>query len=73
MNTHRPASDIDLAYSTWTTSDITGRLLTELDELPTPYQFDVTHYDTLDHPELKDHIDRVGVEIYSSSTPPDLM
>ncbi|BCK88368.1 hypothetical protein MIZ01_2171 [Sideroxyarcus emersonii] len=55
-------SDIDLAFSSPT--DISATLLAALDELPTPYLFDVTHYESLKHEELKEHIDRVGVVFY---------
>jgi len=39
-------------------------LLAALDDLPTPYLFDVTHYESLKHEGLKEHIDRVGVVFY---------
>jgi predicted nucleotidyltransferase len=55
-------SDIDLAFSS--PNDYSGRLLENLDALPTPYLFDVTHYESLHHENLKAHIDRVGVVIY---------
>lgn len=55
-------SDIDLAFSGPT--NCAADLLETLDNLPTPYLFDVTHYDSLKHRGLKEHIDRVGVEIY---------
>jgi predicted nucleotidyltransferase len=56
-------SDIDLAFSSPT--DCSADLLEALDNLPTPYLFDVTHYESLKHEGLKEHIDRVGVEIYA--------
>ena len=56
------SSDIDLAYSS--ELDISAELLAELDNLSTPYLFDVTHYETIDNPNLKDHINRVGEKIY---------
>ena len=56
--TYRKGSDIDLAYAS--KQDITGRLLTALNGLPTPYQFDVVHYDTLDNARLKAEIDEWG-------------
>lgn len=59
---YQRGSDIDLAYSS--PIDLSATLLSALDELPTPYLFDVTHYETLQHQGLKDHIDRVGVVIY---------
>ncbi len=55
-------SDIDLAFSSPT--DCSADLLEALDDLPTPYLFDVTHYESLKHEGLKTHIDRVGVVIY---------
>ena len=55
-------SDIDLAFSSQT--DISAELLAALDDLPTPYLFDVTHYESLKHQGLKEHIDRVGVVFY---------
>ena len=44
--------------------DIIGKLSAGLDELPTPYKFDVTDYNSLTHQPLKDHIDRVGKLFY---------
>lgn len=61
-------SDIDLAFSS--ASDCSADLLEALDALPTPYLFDVTHYESLGHEALKAHIDRVGVEIYARDTAP---
>lgn len=55
-------SDIDLAFSSPT--DCSADLLDALDNLPTPYLFDVTHYESLKHKSLKAHIDRVGVMFY---------
>jgi predicted nucleotidyltransferase len=55
-------SDIDLAFSS--PVDYTAELLEALDELPMPYLFDVTHYETLRHAGLKEHIERVGVVFY---------
>ena len=67
MDTYSNGSDIDFAYSSYTTKDLTGKLLTELDELPTPYKFDVLNYDTLEHVNLKDHINRIGVMFYRNT------
>ena len=59
---YRRGSDIDLAFSCST--DYSANLLASLDNLPTPYLFDVTHYESLRHNDLKAHIDRIGVVIY---------
>ena len=58
-------SDIDVAFSSNT--DISATLLAALDNLSTPYLFDVTHYETIDNSALKEHIDRVGKLIYTGS------
>lgn len=65
MGTYRNGSDIDLAV--WFDNEDlrqSNHLKMKLEELPTPYKFDVTDYPLLDHTELKDHIDRIGKTIY---------
>lgn len=62
MGTYSRGSDIDLAFSS--PEDCSAELLAALDALPTPYLFDVTHYESLRHEGLKAHIDRVGKQIY---------
>ena len=64
---YQRGSDIDLAFSSHT--DCSAELLGALDELPTPYLFDVTHYETLKHEALKAHIERVGVVFYQRVEP----
>ena len=59
MGRHRRGSDIDLAFSS--AHDCSAPLLAALDNLPTPYRFDVTHWESLRHPALRDHIERVGI------------
>ena len=59
MGGHRRGSDIDLAFSS--ADDCSGALHAALDALPTPYQFDVTHWESLRHAPLREHIERVGV------------
>ena len=65
MGIYRNGSDIDLAV--WfDEGDVlqSNDLKMELEELPTPYKFDVTDYPRLEHQELKHHIDRVGNTLY---------
>jgi predicted nucleotidyltransferase len=58
----KPGSDVDLAV--WGQVDV-AHLTAELqDEGPLPYLFDVVPYETLRHEALKEHINRVGIEIY---------
>lgn len=62
MGNYRKGSDIDLAFSSGV--DMSAHLLEALDSLPTPYLYNVTHYEYIENKALKDHIDRVGVIIY---------
>lgn len=57
-------SDVDLAL--WGDIDLRlmGRIVSELDELPLPYTFDVKAYDAIDHHPLKRHIDEFGKILY---------
>ena len=61
---YRKGSDIDFALF----GDIDFRLLSkiasEIDELPTPYKYDVTDYKTTKNQDLKEHIERVGKSFY---------
>jgi uncharacterized protein len=65
MGSHRASSDIDLAILSTSVSDISGRIKEGLENLPTPYLFDVVDYTHLQHAGLKCHIERVGVTLYS--------
>jgi predicted nucleotidyltransferase len=60
--TYKNGSDIDFAI--WSDKDNTSEIATELDELQTPYMFDVTDYKTLSHENLKKNIDKEGVVFY---------
>ncbi len=57
-------SDIDIALWGNLGPLDAGRVRAELEELPTLYKFDVLHYDTLDHENLRKHIDRVGKDLF---------
>jgi uncharacterized protein len=60
-------SDIDLALKgtdlDFTTINQISYYLNE--ETSMPYKFDILNYHTLKEPELVEHIDRVGIELYS--------
>jgi len=62
--THAEHSDVDLAL--WGNLDSlrAKSIQAELDELPLPYQFDVLDYHSIQHNELREHIDRVGRTLY---------
>jgi uncharacterized protein len=59
MGKHWAGSDIDLAYSA--DADCSAALREALDQLPTPYLFDVTHWESLRYAPLREHIERVGI------------
>jgi predicted nucleotidyltransferase len=59
MGRHWSGSDIDLAYSA--NDDCSAALHEALDQLPTPYLFDVTHWESLRYAPLREHIERVGI------------
>lgn len=56
-------SDIDLAI--WTNEhDKISSILDDLENLPTPYKFDVTDYKVLSHQGIKNNIDKDGILFY---------
>ena len=63
---YEKGSDIDFAFFSHSEEDITGKLLTELDELSTPYLFNVTNYRELEHQELNALIVRTGIVFYET-------
>jgi uncharacterized protein len=63
--THRPQSDVDLAI--WGSVDALGAesIARELDELALPLRFEVQAFEHIGHGALREHIERVGILIYS--------
>ena len=61
---YRKGSDIDFALYGNIDYDLVRKISGEIDELPTPYKFDVTDYNTISNENLKEHIDRVGKTFY---------
>ncbi len=61
----KPGSDIDLTlHGKGLTPALLADIAEALDELLLPYQFDLSIFATLDHAELRAHIERVGVLFY---------
>ena len=60
--TYRNGSDIDFAV--WSDKDAPLGIALELDELPTPYSFDVINYKTLSNEQMKKNIDEEGQLFY---------
>jgi len=67
--THKRYSDIDLAIFADTDESIDSDVKAALDDLDIIYNSDVLHYEKTSCEEIKSHIDRVGVEIYSKGCP----
>ena len=62
---YRNGSDIDITlFGKELNHQILLRLMNEIDELNTPYMFDISIYDTLSSETLKEHINRVGLVFY---------
>lgn len=63
---YKAGSDVDIALKgTVITDNIVYKLSDELEEqLPLPYFFDLIIYNSITNLELRQHIDRVGKEIY---------
>lgn len=57
---HKPSSDIDLALYGNIDDKLLRHIAFELEELPTPYQFDVLCYKDIDNKNLKISIDKYG-------------
>ena len=61
---YEKGSDIDLAFFSESEKDLSSRLLWELDELATPYLFEVVNYNSLNVDYLKREIDKHGKLLY---------
>lgn len=66
MGNFKPASDIDLAIKgAGINLGLQNKIELDLDDLMLPYKMDVSVYHKISNPELRNHIDRVGQEIYN--------
>lgn len=64
----KTGSDIDLTlYGENLTQQLLNDIAEALDELLLPYTIDLSIFDKLDHPELQDHIQRIGVVFYQKN------
>ncbi len=62
---YRKGSDIDLTlFGDNLEYNILGKLNSEIDDLNTPYLFDISIFSMLDTPSLEEHINRVGQIFY---------
>lgn len=61
----KAGSDIDLTlYGAAHTSDLCSTIASELDDLLLPYTIDLSIFAELNHAQLQEHIERVGVVFY---------
>ena len=65
--TYRPGSDIDLTIKgdELTTDWLLG-LDMKIDDLLMPYEVDISIFNHIDNPELLEHINRVGKEVFKN-------
>lgn len=62
---YRNGSDIDITLKgEKLTYNILSKIIGEIDDLDTPYLFDISIFDKLDSPGLEEHINRVGQIFY---------
>ncbi|MBJ7538057.1 type I restriction endonuclease subunit R, EcoR124 family [Marinomonas transparens] len=64
---YRAGSDIDLTIFIQDGRDVLFSVMEALDDLDLIYGFDVSLYKHIDNDSLKDHIERVGIEIYNAA------
>ena len=67
---HTARSDVDLAVSGIADPLRAESLAAELDELPLPYRFEVQSLEHINHPLLREHIERVGIPLYPEAAIP---
>lgn len=66
LGRYRPGSDIDLTLVGPLDLQTLNRISLALDDLLLPYVIDLSIFSQIDNDRLREHIERVGVEFYSS-------
>lgn len=61
---YKPSSDIDLVLYGNIEDKLLRHIAFELEELPTPYKFDVLNYSDINNEKLKQSIDTYGKVFY---------
>ena len=64
MGNYRKGSDIDFVLFGSLNKDLITKISMEINELNTPYMFDITAYETIQNEKLKEHIDEHGKEFF---------
>jgi len=60
LGNYRKGSDIDFALFGYVDGELVNKIRFEIDELNTPYMFDITDYASIQNKKLKEHIDKFG-------------
>lgn len=67
LGTSKPGSDIDITLlGQELTQDLILKIAQALDDILLPYMCDLSLFETIDNPELKEHISRVGIVFYQA-------
>jgi len=70
--TYKLCSDIDLAIMNEVVKNtVIGKMKSDFEDSSLPYTVDLVNYHTIKHPELKNHIDRVGTSFYEKTVNKD--
>ena len=68
MGTSKPGSDIDFSLvGQALNQEIVWKVSQALDDTLLPFVFDLSLFETLDNPDLKAHIARVGIVFYQAA------
>ncbi len=67
MGNYKKGSDVDIVIFGQHINDKTVARLSETlnEEYPLPYFFDVIHYESITNQRLTEHIDKLGIEIFT--------
>lgn len=66
IGNYRSGSDIDFAiFGKDLNQESINEIKYQIDELPIPYMFDITDYNSITNEKLKEHIDEFGKIFYS--------
>jgi predicted nucleotidyltransferase len=63
---YKNGSDIDFAFVGTLSNQAWTDINSDLDELMTPYTFDLSRLSTIENPDLIDHIKRIGQVFYDA-------
>lgn len=69
MGTYKPGSDIDISLiGKDLTQELVWKVSDALEDMLLPYVFDISLYETIDNPGLKEHISKIGIILYESDS-----